>query len=648
MSEKCLQIHIYVLLDYNDKFFAIEAKTQEAENLEAVSSESEWDLFQSFTQMSAIGIGWMDKQGNWLMVNEVLCKTSGYTEQEWLMPESVEHVLFLIEDRIVSPLEGILEGNSGKIVKLIHKKGFTELELHWNEITMPVSKISGYMVQFKEIPRGKSDLTALEQRSIKETKLARALHVNKQHYKSLFEHHPDAVFSLDLQGRFLTMNESCERITGFSSNELFQTLFINRIHTEDWAKAIEFFSLSINGKAQQFSSRVLHKNGCILELMTYFLPITVEGGVMGVYGIAKDITKEKQLLEKLRESQEMHRVIEEHSFDLIFRCNLMGSFLYISPSCNKLLGYSQDELLGTDIASLIHPDDVSNIAQQFFQQRDSEIISTLYCSRFRHKDGRFVWMESMTTLVRENISGSINGVLCVMRDISERKDAEELLLRSEKLLMAGQLAAGIAHEIRNPLTSIKGFLQLLSSQMKDKRDYVDIMKSELNRIESITSELLLLAKPHSQAFRVQEFHTLIQQVVSIMEPQAILNNVEIHFSHSEGDLLIRCDENQLKQVFVNFIKNAIEAMPSGGVVQVRLERQGDNAIVSVTDQGCGIPEEKLTTIWQPFYTTKEKGTGLGLMVSYSIIENHNGSIHVSSRTNIGTTFTVRMPLKATH
>ncbi|MDF2669962.1 MAG: hypothetical protein K0R67_2268, partial [Paenibacillus sp.] len=412
---------------------------------------------------------------------------------------------------------------------------------------------------------------------------------------------------------------------------------------QDCDKVVDYFELAIIGKAQQFDSRVLRKDGSIIQFRIYFLPIEVEGGVMGVYGIAKDITKERKLLEELRESQEMHRVIEEHSFDLIFRCNLSGQFLYMSPSSKKLLGYDQKEMIGTNIADFLFPEDFPTLTEQFSQQIKSENLSTLYISRFLHKDGRYIWMESMTTLVRDFASGTINEVLCVMRDVSERKDAEELLLRSEKLLMAGQLAAGIAHEIRNPLTSIKGFLQLLSSQMKDKQDYMDIMKSELNRIEAITSELLLLAKPHAQAYHEQDLQLLLQQVVSIMEPQAILNDVEISYTYVGSAYLIRCDENQLKQVFVNLIKNAIEAMVDGGVVEVQLEQQGDYAVVSITDTGCGIPEEELAHIWQPFFTTKEKGTGLGLMVSYSIIENHNGKIHVNSRANKGTTFTVRMP-----
>ncbi|MDF2668540.1 MAG: hypothetical protein K0R67_846, partial [Paenibacillus sp.] len=314
--------------------------------MELVSSESDWELFQSFIYMSAVGLGWMDKQGNWVVVNEALCKLSGYTELEWRLPQAVGPVLILIEDRIVSPLECVAEVNSGKVIKLIHKKGFTELRLHWNEVMLPNSQISGFLMQFIEKPHNTSELTAIQQRSIKETKLARALHVNKQHYKSLFEHHPDAVFSLDLQGRFITMNESCERITGFNSNELFQTLFIQHIHSQDCDKVVDYFELAIIGKAQQFDSRVLRKDGSIIQFRIYFLPIEVEGGVMGVYGIAKDITKERKLLEELRESQEMHRVIEEHSFDLIFRCNLSGQFVYMSPSSNILLGYDQKDLIG--------------------------------------------------------------------------------------------------------------------------------------------------------------------------------------------------------------------------------------------------------------------------------------------------------------
>lgn len=614
-----------------------------AGRLELVSLANEREIFKSFVQLSIVAAGWIDIHGNWIAVNTALCEMSGYSEQEWLMPHSVGPALLTIGDRAASPLDCLVEGGAGRAVRMYHKKGYSDLELYSRKVVLSNSRCDGYLIQFKDIQHY-PDPTLERIRELEhQSKLEQALVLSKQHYKSLFEQHPDGVFSLDLQARFLTLNASFERITGYSASELFQTNFINRTYKEDWAVTYDQFLLAVKGQPQVFNTRVQHKNGGLIEFRVYLLPILVDHEPRGVYGIAQDITQEKRLLEKLRSSEGMYKLIEENSFDLIARCALDGKLLYMSSIVTTMLGYAQEELRDQYTQQYMHPDDLLLMEQNFQYQYQRGMEPSLHAYRFRHKDGHYVWMETIISMVRD-ADGAVSELLCVSRDISERKQTEELMLRSEKLLMAGQLAAGIAHEIRNPLTSIKGFLQLLASQMKDKQEFVTIMRSELNRIEEITNELLLLAKPHAHAFHKHELGGLLKQVVSIMEPQSILNNVQVVNIPAMEPLYIRCDENQLKQVFINFIKNAIEAMPNGGLLQVTVERHQEEAVIAFIDQGCGIPEDKLATIWQPFYTTKDRGTGLGLMVSYSIIENHKGRVNVSSELGTGTTFTVHLPL----
>ena len=232
----------------------------------------------------------------------------------------------------------------------------------------------------------------------------------------------------------------------------------------------------------------------------------------------------------------------------------------------------------------------------------------------------------------------------IIRDISERKKNEELLINSEKLYVAGQLAAGIAHEIRNPLTSLKGFLQLIASgRSSSNRNYFDIMKSELNRIESIVSELLMLSKPQVYELAHKDVRFIVSDTVTLLEAQAILHNIEIESNISEVPLWVSGVENQLKQVFINVLKNAIEAMHGGGRIKMICMLEGDLVVVRIEDYGPGIPEDQLSKMGQPFYTTKEKGTGLGLMVSYKIVDNHQGSIQVHSRIGVGTSFEIILP-----
>ncbi|CAG7600185.1 Adaptive-response sensory-kinase SasA [Paenibacillus solanacearum] len=228
-------------------------------------------------------------------------------------------------------------------------------------------------------------------------------------------------------------------------------------------------------------------------------------------------------------------------------------------------------------------------------------------------------------------------------DITHEKESEKLILRSEKLNIAGELAAGIAHELRNPLTAIKGFFRMLKTSNDKKQLYYSVIEEELSRIEQISSELLSLAKPHSESRSDHNLVQLIREVAILLTPQANWGNMQIEIQSDQEQLYVHCEDTKMKQVFINLIKNAMDAMSHGGTISIVIRQQPDGVQVQVTDEGSGIPPQLLNKIGEPFYTTKEKGTGLGLMVCFQIIESHAGTIHVDSKVGIGTTFTIILP-----
>lgn len=230
------------------------------------------------------------------------------------------------------------------------------------------------------------------------------------------------------------------------------------------------------------------------------------------------------------------------------------------------------------------------------------------------------------------------------QSLMQRKKTEEIVRKSEMLSMIGQMAAGVAHEIRNPLTSIKGFLQFIQSNESRSTEYFSIMLAELGRIEFIISEFLVLAQPQLVKKERKNLIHLLQNIIVLVETHAILNNVQV-FLHFDPELpLIMCEESQLKQAFINIMKNAIEAMPDGGELLITaMSDGGERVTVQFIDDGVGVPEEIMPRLGEPFYTTKEKGTGLGLMVSYKIVENHRGHINVRSKPHKGTTVEIQLP-----
>ncbi|MEH6954319.1 ATP-binding protein [Neobacillus drentensis] len=240
--------------------------------------------------------------------------------------------------------------------------------------------------------------------------------------------------------------------------------------------------------------------------------------------------------------------------------------------------------------------------------------------------------------------GSRKNLLVIGRDITEQKKAYDLVLRSEKLAVVGELAAGVAHEIRNPLTSIKGFMQLANQEREFNPNHVQIMLSEISRIESIVSEYLSLAKPNRNSLKsLQNIDTLVRNVITLFESQTNLKNINIH-SELDCSYQIMCNPNEIKQVFINIFQNAIEAIGSNGDIYIYLRNVPESGVeIIFIDNGCGIKKERLKKIGEPFYSTKEKGTGLGLLTSNRIIEKHYGTIKIKSEVKKGTEVTVFLP-----
>lgn len=228
--------------------------------------------------------------------------------------------------------------------------------------------------------------------------------------------------------------------------------------------------------------------------------------------------------------------------------------------------------------------------------------------------------------------------------LMNEKGREEQLFESAKARVVGELAAGMAHEIRNPLTSIKGFLQLSQKNGYSIEPWYDMLLAEVDRMNELTGEFLQLSKPHTASCLVRSLHDCLIRVISLSETDAHSRGHRIVFEEAEEGILVRMEMDKLVQVFLNLVKNAVEAMTSPGTVTIRLYREEDMAVVEVKDTGAGISKADLKKIFTPFFTTKENGTGLGLSICQKIILDHGGTLGVSSEWGKGTAFAVRLPV----
>ncbi|MEC3686670.1 PAS domain-containing protein [Bacillus velezensis] len=354
-----------------------------------------------------------------------------------------------------------------------------------------------------------------------------------------------------------------------------------------------------------------------------------------------DISSRKKFQTILQKSRERYQLLIQNSIDTIAVIH-NDKWVFMNESGISLFeAETYEDLIGKNVYDQLHPCDHDGVKQRIQniinRKTESEIIKQ---SWFTFKN-RLIYTEMVcipTTFFGET------AVQVILRDISERKQTEELMLKSEKLSIAGQLAAGIAHEIRNPLMAIKGFLQLMKPTMGENEHYFEIVFSELSRIELILSELLMLAKPQQNAVKERvNLKKIISEVTALLETQANLKGIFIKTDYEHDSMYINGDQNQLKQVFINLIKNAVESMPDGGTVHILMTEDEYSVNVTVKDEGDGIPENVLKRIGEPFLTTKEKGTGLGLMVTFNLIKNHQGAIQVDSKPDRGTAFHITFP-----
>lgn len=222
--------------------------------------------------------------------------------------------------------------------------------------------------------------------------------------------------------------------------------------------------------------------------------------------------------------------------------------------------------------------------------------------------------------------------------------SQEEMIRTEKMKMVGELAAGMAHEIRNPLTSIKGFIQLSKNQSYNIKPWYEVIMGEITRVGELTAEFLHFSKPHASNMRVESLTDCMTRVYSLCESEAASHGHLFMLDVSDEPIQIVMDRDKIIQVLINLIRNSFQAMEHTGSVRISLRAEERMAVVEIQDTGKGIADENLAKIFDPFYTTKEEGTGLGLSLCQKIVEDHGGRITVHSELGIGTTFTLRIPL----
>ncbi|QAY68441.1 ATP-binding protein [Paenibacillus protaetiae] len=325
-----------------------------------------------------------------------------------------------------------------------------------------------------------------------------------------------------------------------------------------------------------------------------------------------------------------------------------GILSFVNLQMARLLDVPRRTLIGCNFTEILSHKKLDRSKRRLILKLYKEIHqrhNTYY--EIQDREGRHLLV---TVTYGDELEGDL---LISVKDVSEYKKIEQTALQNDKLAILGRISAGIAHEIRNPLTSIRGFIQLLKPYLFQvgKEEYFRIILAEIDRANDIIYEFLNSSKPSAPMKQIIPINELIKEVALLTESEALMRNCQINLESysSEKELKVSVDVKQMKQVILNIVKNALDAIEEvrgerRGLIDLITREDGRYVELTIRDNGKGMDRSTLNRLFDPFFTTKQSGTGLGLSVSYRIIRNHNGTVRVNSEIDAGTSFIIYLPL----
>jgi two-component system cell cycle sensor histidine kinase/response regulator CckA len=361
---------------------------------------------------------------------------------------------------------------------------------------------------------------------------------------------------------------------------------------------------------------------------------------------------------QIAESEELFRLITENAADMIAVVDEKGNRLYNSPSYQKVLGYSPEDLRQTKGIDQIHPDDRQKVVEAANEAKRSGVGRSLEY-RILHKDGHWVTLESTASLVRSG-GGGVEKLVIVNRDVTERKDLVKQLLLAQKLEAIGRLSGGVAHDFNNLLGVILGYCEELQKRIPPEdpyREAVDEIQNAGKRAASLTQQLLAFSRKQVFEPQVMDLQTVVAEAAKMLE-RLIGEDIKLEILPALQVGMVKADRSQIERVILNLAVNARDAMPQGGELTIemadveldettptiqRCTAPGPYVMLRVTDMGCGMTPELQSHIFEPFFTTKGQGTGLGLATVYGVVKQSGGYISVESAPGKGTTFRIYLP-----
>jgi PAS domain S-box-containing protein len=471
-------------------------------------------------------------------------------------------------------------------------------------------------------------------------------------FYNAFQHSTDAIILTDLDGVIIDANQAFTDLFGWTRAEAVGSstrLLRSQKTTEAFYRQM-WQAINQHGRWQgEIVNR--RKNGSEIPVLLSITPIYQDREKIGYMGVEIDLTEKKKIEHQLLQEKAFSESIIETANSLIVGLNLQGQIILFNKKCEEVTGYKKHEVLEKNWFELFIPPHERARLNEVFAAVVAGELPSRYENNILTKRGENCLISWSNTFL-QNEKYEITGVIGIGIDITELKNLEKQVLQAERWATIGKMAAKVAHEIRNPMSSISLNAELLEDEIKnfhgcsthEAQSLLKAIISEVDRVSALTEEYLQFSRLPQIMLQPGKLEEVVADVVEFIrhELRQKMISTEIHLPWNLPEL--QFDRVQIRRVLLNIIRNAMEAMPKGGRLKIWMETNAHHATLHVADTGMGIPAESLAKIFDPFFTTKDFGTGLGLAVVQQIIDEHGGQISCASKIGEGTIFSIVLPI----
>ncbi len=586
----------------------------------------------------------LDREGRITLINRKGCQVLGYTEEYILGKNWFDDFLpERLRDRSRAAYHLYMLGEvplPEEFTSSMLAAGNVERIIYWHNSILydEEGRISGSLHSGNDITEKRAMQRELDLRAV------------------LLDQAMDSIYMLDEQGNIIYMNEATWKTRGYTKEEMLGMNIAEIVDGRYKDRIKRLIKDVITCGELTFETVHNCKDGTVFPVEIYSKVIKI-GDKDCLINIARDISERKKADQVISHSEERFRTILEEMDNGYFELDMHGCYKFVNDAMCKILGLDRSEIISRHFSSFIDRDDekfiesIKNTIDEVVNKGSA--VAGLFGNILKGDGTRRII--GVSTSPMKDAVGKVIGVRGITRDITDRMKMEQQLLIASKLASIGELAAGVAHEINNPLTAIMGFAQLLMEQeglpLQMKQD-LDKIYAQSQRAAKIVQNLLTFSRSYSLEKKIIDINELILRTLDMRSYEHKVNNIEIFTELASGPIWISADENQVQQVILNILVNAEHAIISRrrmGIIRINTEVIDQKVKISIVDNGPGIPDSIKDRIFDPFFTTKDVGvgTGLGLSVCHGIVTKHGGTITAESVEGFGSTFIIELPVAST-